>query len=455
MSFGENILKYQEDILTDLKKLVSIDSYKRNGENGDQKPKEALNFILKRAEEMGFKTVNVDNIAGHAEYGDAHEIAGVLTHVDVVPASDGWDTDPFELTLKDGKLYGRGVADDKGSAIISLYCLKALKDFNIVGKRRLRTIFGAAEETGMDDMEAYFKSQELPQIAFTPDSDYGICNVEKGILQLELVFDNDKSNIVKEFHSGTVVNAVPDKATALLNCDDKKEELLSKLIEESDADFSLEKKDNGLLITAKGMAAHAAQLEKGINAAVLLIKLLKDAFKNESLGNSLEFINNEISLELHGESIGIYNSDAESGSLTLNVGRVDIEKNSSSIKLDIRYPVSSSEESIVEILKNKASEYSLNLTVLSKHEPLYLKEDQEIISILKNAYKAVTKEEAELYYTGGGTYARTLKGRGVAFGPVFPGEEAHLHDRNENLAFDKFMLHAQICLEAMYRMITE
>jgi cytosolic nonspecific dipeptidase len=39
----------------------------------------------------------------------------VYGHLDVQPASkeDGWDTDPFVLTEKDGKLYGRGSTDDK------------------------------------------------------------------------------------------------------------------------------------------------------------------------------------------------------------------------------------------------------------------------------------------------------------------------------------------------------
>ena len=42
-----------------------------------------------------------------------------------------------------------------------------------------------------------------------------------------------------------------------------------------------------------------------------------------------------------------------------------------------------------------------------------------------------------------------------AFGPVFPGEENHLHDADEFIEIEKFMLHAQICLEAMFRMATQ
>ena len=39
----------------------------------------------------------------------------IYGHLDVQPAKkeDGWDTEPFVLTEKDGKLYGRGSTDDK------------------------------------------------------------------------------------------------------------------------------------------------------------------------------------------------------------------------------------------------------------------------------------------------------------------------------------------------------
>ena len=54
---------------------------------------------------------------------------------------------------------------------------------------------------------------------------------------------------------------------------------------------------------------------------------------------------------------------------------------------------------------------------------------------------------------GGGTYARALGGRGVAFGPVFPdAHPSNLHMPNENLSMKEFMLHAEICYRAMCRL---
>ena len=217
MHFGSRIYQYENAFIDDLAKLVSIPSVctTATGEYpfGEQSAK-ALNWILKRAEEMGFEVANVDNYAGHAEFGIGEHMSAVLAHVDVVPAGDGWDSDPFTLTQKGDLLFGRGVLDDKGAALMALYCLKALKDADVIPKRRLRVIFGAGEEVGMDDLRVYFRHEPLPDKAFTPDSDYGICNREKGILQFSLHAAENNAKIVRQFQGGTVINAVPSRCTS-------------------------------------------------------------------------------------------------------------------------------------------------------------------------------------------------------------------------------------------------
>lgn len=50
-------------------------------------------------------------------------------HLDVQPAlkSDGWDSEPFEMTKRDEKLFGRGTTDDKGPVIAWIHALEAFK----------------------------------------------------------------------------------------------------------------------------------------------------------------------------------------------------------------------------------------------------------------------------------------------------------------------------------------
>lgn len=66
----------------------------------------------------------------------------------------------------------------------------------------------------------------------------------------------------------------------------------------------------------------------------------------------------------------------------------------------------------------------------------------------------MTGEKCEIFSMGGGTYARQMGGKGVAFGSSFNEDETNAHNCNECLNLEQFKKHAQICLEAMYRMYT-
>ncbi|MFQ9395813.1 MAG: Sapep family Mn(2+)-dependent dipeptidase [Lachnospiraceae bacterium] len=182
MKFGHEILKYRDDILRDLAKLIAVPSvctHPLPGKPFGEAPAQALECILSMAKNMGFETENTDNYAGAVYYGTGTEYVDVLTHVDVVPAGDGWNTDPFQMVIKDGMAYGRGVSDDKGAAIVALYCLKALKDAGIQGKYVLRTVFGSGEEIASDDLDRFYTKHPYPVMGFTPDCGYGICQCEK------------------------------------------------------------------------------------------------------------------------------------------------------------------------------------------------------------------------------------------------------------------------------------
>lgn len=452
MFFGEKILNYTGEILHDIDELIKIKSVSSVDKVTSSK---ALEYILNRAEQMGFKTKNINGVAGHAEFGEGEELVGVLAHVDVVPAGDGWSVEPYQLTEKDGRLYGRGIVDDKGSAVVALYCLKAMKDSGIVPKRRIRVIFGAGEEIGMNDMQTYFNSEEIPSMSFTPDSEYGICNREKGILQLEISSSTHDGTTLTELHAGNAVNAVPSKAYALIDCTENEDHQLRRFADAKPGEYDFIYTMDGLQIVAKGKAAHGSTPEEGLNSATHLIRILAANFGQIVLGSLCGFIDDAIGLETDGLSLGIACSDKESGALTVNLGTVDINENVSRATIDIRYPVTADSTEIFEKVCERASYDGLRTKVLNHEQPLSVDENTPIISILKSAYKTVTGKDAKLYSTGGGTYARTLDNKGVAFGPVFEGDECHIHDKDESISKENFLKHAQICLEAMYKMVNE
>jgi succinyl-diaminopimelate desuccinylase len=458
MIFGTGILKYREAILKDLSGLVAIPSVRGEAQEGKPfgtEPARALGTILDKAEKMGLTVKNVDNYAGHAEYGAGNEMAAVVAHVDVVPAGTGWDSDPFTLTKRGNLYFGRGAADDKGAAVVALYCLKALKDAGVVGNRRLRVIFGAGEETGMEDLEYYFQKEEMPSMGFTPDSEYGICNREKGILRLDLLSKKGTEGIVKKLQAGAVYNAVPDHAEAVLDCSGQSADVLRETAKTVEGSFSFETVSEGLRITSKGKASHAMQPQEGFNAAAALIRLLSAALSPEELGGFLSFLDQSVGFRYDGSGIGIRQSDVESGPLTLNLGILRVEDGSARAGIDIRYPVTSDGGRIFSEIRRRAEEAGFSAELLEDAKPLYLPGDSRLISILRDSYASIMGKPAELYATGGGTYARAMKGNAVAFGPFFPDEpDRRLHNTNENIDMDRFMVHAQICLEAMYRIFT-
>ena len=82
---------------------------------------EALVKTLELGKKMGFETLNVDNYGGHIDFtGKSGKVMAIIGHLDVVPAGDGWDFDPYGAEVKDGKIFGRGTADDKGPVISCL-----------------------------------------------------------------------------------------------------------------------------------------------------------------------------------------------------------------------------------------------------------------------------------------------------------------------------------------------
>lgn len=71
----------------------------------------------------------------------------VYGHLDVQPAAkeDGWDTDPFVLTEKDGKLFGRGSTDDKGPALSWLWVVEAHQQLGIELPVNVKLMFEGME----------------------------------------------------------------------------------------------------------------------------------------------------------------------------------------------------------------------------------------------------------------------------------------------------------------------
>lgn len=118
------------------------------------------------------------NVIGYVGRGDeGAKKLFMACHMDIVPPGTGWDTDPFDMVEKDGKVYGRGVLDNKGPLASSMLAAKIMKevigDDNLAGELQISGMSDeeAADPDGVDYGVHYLMDENLidPTFAIIPD----------------------------------------------------------------------------------------------------------------------------------------------------------------------------------------------------------------------------------------------------------------------------------------------
>ncbi|MCK9536126.1 MAG: dipeptidase PepV [Bacilli bacterium] len=443
MKFLQLAKKYETELINDLNGLLAIESTLEENPDSKDAPfgegiRKSLDYVLALGERYGFKTMNIDNVAGHIEYGEGEDIIGILCHVDVVPAEGEWDYPPFAGTFVNGKIYGRGTVDDKGPTICSLYALRILKDLNIMPKKKIRLIIGTDEESKWRGITRYFQVCSMPGFGFSPDADFPLIYGEKGILHIELV-DNCQSLL--RVKSGSRYNVVPAQAIADVDCSIKKEYL----------DYLANNKISGYIdnntFFLKGKSAHAMEPDNGINAAVKMSQFLVGHTDN----NLIRFVNDILS-DSRLKNAGLAYSDPEMNDLTCNLGILEINENKGKACLDFRYPIRWDKDQFLKRFRATAANYQLCFNITADKPVHYVNKDDSDIMKLHQAYIKYTDDtQTPLQTIGGGTYARALQ-KGIAFGIAFPGREEVAHRANEYIAIDDLLTATAIYTEAISKL---
>jgi succinyl-diaminopimelate desuccinylase len=148
---------------------------------------EVIDYLISIFKSMGFKTEKIVmpkeifearcqdarltgdrvNMRASLDVG-AKETLVIYTHVDVVPAGDNWSTDPFEMVLKDSRVYGRGASDSKGAVAGLIAALQALLKHG-KPKYNLSILLTTDEEVGGYSGLCFFADQGLIK------GDYMLC----------------------------------------------------------------------------------------------------------------------------------------------------------------------------------------------------------------------------------------------------------------------------------------
>lgn len=132
----------------------------------------ALDFITSYLSD--FKTIRIDtngvkNLFVHKRFSDGIHLS-FAGHIDVVPVGDGWNSEPFVATIKDGHMYGRGASDMKSGLAAFINTLKNCENFNGTLSAMITSDEEGDARFGTVEILKYLKEQnQLPDLCIVAE----------------------------------------------------------------------------------------------------------------------------------------------------------------------------------------------------------------------------------------------------------------------------------------------
>jgi len=298
----------------------------------------------KRVDEMGYtkpRTNAVATLKGKA----GKPVLHMNGHFDVVPLGSGWTVDPFGAEIREGKMYGRGASDMKGSVAAQLMAAAAIKRAG-VGLNGTITISATCdEETGGQLGAGYV--------------------VEKGLADADFGINSDAGPIdsISLGHRGAM----------------------------------------WLEITTKGRTAHGSVPHKGLNAVEKMsdiiqeLKRLREGFKKKVSAMPLrDPLQKHPTLTIGGTIHGGIKTNVVPDRCVMTIDRrVLYEETPEEAREEI--------EALLKRMAAKDPELSYETKVVNRVEPSYTPESSKVVQALKKNVKALVGKEAKISYGGGYT----------------------------------------------------
>ena len=223
----ELIEKDENRYLEELKEFVRIPSISADPEKVD-KMIDCANWVKGQLDNMGMENTEIIETKGHSsvyvEWCKAEGKPTILIygHYDVQPVDpvDLWDSPPFEPTVKDGGLYGRGTVDDKGQILLHMKAVEAHLQAEGELPINIKFLVEGEEEVGSVNLVPLIKDNleklKADLILISDSSMFAkgmpsICYGLRGISYFELRVKGTNGDL----HSGSFGGAVINPANAL------------------------------------------------------------------------------------------------------------------------------------------------------------------------------------------------------------------------------------------------
>ena len=367
----------------------------------------------------------------------------------------GWSVcEPYAPVVKGDRIYGRGTADDKGPAVVSLWALKAIKDLGIELSKNARIILGTDEECGSSDLAYYSQKEAFPPMSFSPDSSYPVTNIEKGSLGSGFNSSWEECSALPRVISikgGTAGNIVCQECSVVLEGISLEE--VKKHLTIEDVKFNAYEQDGLVHIDILGQSAHASTPHLGVNSITAALSVVSKMPMAESKG--FKTLCGLSSLIPHGDylgkALGVAQSDELSGELTLNLGVFEYNTTSLYGKIDSRTPICANEDNMSKVVFAKMAESGITLEKTQMRAPHHTPSDSEFVKTLNSVYEEHTGNEGYCVAIGGGTYVHNIEG-GVAFGCSMPNTENNMHGPDESAVIEELMVSGQIFADVIIKL---
>lgn len=388
-------------------------------------PEVARMFALaaQRAGQLELATANHAGYAMSISLGDQPSQIGLISHLDVVPAGEGWTYEPYAPIERDGYVIGRGVRDNKGAALLDLYLLRFMRHLEVPLRNSLRVIYGGAEETGMADMQYFVEHEQVPTVSLVTDGFFPVNNVQLGRLSAQLFFPSSPE--VSTWNAGDATNSVPSHVAITLPRQCDVDSLMSAASEWpiERGVIKIEVDGTSVTIHAHGTSGHAAFPDGTINALSSLASfVVKAGALDGKDGAAFELLEKFIATP-HGEAVGVAHSDEISGPLTLNGGLIEGSTDGFILHVNIRYPLTAVSSAITAQLRSVMDSIGGHILAVEDVSPHHIPADDPTVELLRAVFDDATGATTRPMSMGGGTHARVVP-NSHTFGPGLWTEDA-------------------------------
>lgn len=405
--------KEQFSIISDILNLLAIKSFTHD-EIGIRKCQE---FLVTLATRLGFQSSLHGNnrvLIIEPKNNSKRPKFGIVVHVDTVPFDEKeWTHNPLG-EVSNSRIYGRGIIDDKGPIILSMYAMYYLREKI---ENSWQIIIGSSEEDEWIDMEEFLKEDPiLPKFLVTIDGD-GVLNGCRGYTDLLLKFKretNDSKHITNFFVPNGMKNTVPAKALAEID---------------------------GNLITGYGKEVHSSIPEQGRSAITDLSQNIKKHLRKAYVEYSHMFdLLTELYYNCNETVIGlpILLNSQEIGT-SVSVTTAAMKGEIIEINLNVRLGPGRTIQDIKTAITYLSSKYYCEVESLKMILPSYINSNQKEFQAMSKAYEEVLNSKPAITIAKGLGYNAALPNCAI-FGPRFDvkddDESDTCHQADENRSIE-------------------